>query len=91
MVRGGRDAGFALTGRPLRRKNYGARHASCTFLCVNSEMGQDKRNAARVDPLEFEQECETWDWARAAGVSTQDLRKAVRESLSCADTFREAA
>ena len=54
-------------------------------------MGQDKRYAARVDPLEFEQECETWDWARAAGVSTQDLRKAVREALYSVDAFAEAA
>jgi hypothetical protein len=44
-------------------------------------MGKDKSNPVRVDPLEFEQECETWDWARTAGVSAQDLRNAVRDSL----------
>ena len=48
-------------------------------------MGKDKSHPARVDPLEFEQECETWDWARAAGVSAQDLRSAVREALRNAD------
>jgi hypothetical protein len=32
-------------------------------------------------PLDIEQECETWDWARTAGVSAADLRKAVRDSL----------
>jgi hypothetical protein len=33
----------------------------------------------------LEQECETWDWARAAGVSAQDLRTALEESLSLAE------
>ena len=48
-------------------------------------MAKDRSFPARVDPLEFEQECETWDWARAAGVSAQDLRNAVREALRNAD------
>ena len=29
----------------------------------------------------LEQECQTWDWARTAGVSAQELRKALRDSL----------
>ena len=33
----------------------------------------------------LEQECETWDWARAAGVSAQDLRAALEQSLSLAE------
>jgi len=33
----------------------------------------------------LEQECETWDWARAAGVSAQDLRTALEASLSLAE------
>ena len=48
-------------------------------------MGKDKSQVARVDPFEFEQECETWDWARAAGVSALDLRNAVRDALRGAD------
>jgi hypothetical protein len=48
-------------------------------------MGKDKSQLARVDPFEFEQECETWDWARAAGVSAQDLRSAVRDALRAAE------
>ena len=32
-------------------------------------------------PLDLDRECEAWDWVRAAGVSAQDLRKAVRDSL----------
>ena len=51
------------------------------------------RSVARVDPLDFEHECATWDWARAAGVSAQDLHQAVRESLRSADAsgYRAAA
>jgi hypothetical protein len=55
-------------------------------------MGKDK-NPVRVDPLEFEQECETWDWVRTAGVSARDLRKALRDSLAAAQdpAYRLAA
>jgi hypothetical protein len=44
-------------------------------------MRKDRTEPARVDPLEFEQECETWDWARAAGVSVLDLHQALRDAL----------
>ena len=44
-------------------------------------MAKQRNEPARVDPQEFEQECETWDWARAAGVSAQDLHRALREAL----------
>jgi len=55
-------------------------------------MGKDKRQPARVDPLEFEQECETWDWARTAGVSAQELRKTLRDFLAAQDSgYRLAA
>ncbi len=80
-----------LTGSALRRQDHAPRHAVCIAFCVNSDMGQDKRFAVRVDPIEFEQECETWDWARAAGVSAMDLRKAVRESLSRVEPIAKAA
>jgi hypothetical protein len=58
---------------------------------MNSVMRYDMLNARRVDPLEFEEECETWDWARAAGVSAQELRRAVREALARSAVFAEAA
>lgn len=46
----------------------------------------------RVDPLDFEQECETWDWVRAAGVSAQELRRALFEALAAqAPAYRRAA
>jgi hypothetical protein len=35
-------------------------------------------DAAAID---LEQECEAWEWARAAGVSEQELRAAVQQSL----------
>ena len=28
-------------------------------------------------PLDIDEECATWDWARAAGVSAQELRTAL--------------
>jgi len=31
--------------------------------------------------FDLEQEWETWNWVRAAGVSAQDLRTALRESI----------
>ena len=31
-------------------------------------------------PPDLEQECETWDWVRAAGVSAQELRMALQRS-----------
>jgi hypothetical protein len=30
--------------------------------------------------LDIEQECETWDWARTAGLSAEELRQAVLEA-----------
>ena len=35
-----------------------------------------------TDPeLELDAEVETWDWARAAGVSADELRQALRAAL----------
>ena len=44
-------------------------------------------NAARAEEPSFdlERECETWNWARAAGISAQDLRLALRESSAGPD------
>ena len=49
-------------------------------------MAETNKDLTWEDRL-LEQECEAWDWVRAAGVSAQDLRAAVLESLS----FAEAA
>ena len=37
------------------------------------------------DDFDLEQEWETWNWVRAAGVSAQDLRSALRESIDLAE------
>ncbi len=63
------------------RKNRVGRHGLCGVLSMKSVMTGD---AARTDGArrDIEQECETWDWARTAGVSAQDLRKVLQESLA---------
>jgi hypothetical protein len=48
-------------------------------MSVMAEGGSDPAGAE--GPPDIERECETWDWARTAGVSAQDLRKAVQEAL----------
>jgi hypothetical protein len=39
-----------------------------------------KINPPEGTPADIDKECEAWDWARTAGVSAEDLRKAVREA-----------
>lgn len=48
---------------------------------MKSVMAERRSETRPTDnpPVNIEQECETWDWARAAGVSAQELRKALRE------------
>ena len=45
-------------------------------VAARSEQAWADRPAPNLD-----QECETWDWVRAAGVSAQDLRKALSEEM----------
>ena len=40
-----------------------------------------KPAAPELEPFDLQKEIEAWNWARAAGVSAQDLDKALRESL----------
>ena len=47
----------------------------------------DAKQAAAMD---LERELETWDWARTAGVSVDELRQAIEALLSAAD-LRKAA
>jgi hypothetical protein len=37
--------------------------------------------APDLEAFDLEKEIESWNWARAAGVSAQELHKALRESL----------
>ena len=39
-----------------------------------------KKDPAESTPPDIEKECEAWDWARTAGVSAEELRKAVQEA-----------
>jgi len=38
-------------------------------------------NGIDEDDFDLDQEYEDWDWARTAGVSAEDLRQALRNSL----------
>jgi hypothetical protein len=33
-----------------------------------------------TDDRELEQECESWDWARTAGVTSEELREALKSA-----------
>lgn len=68
----------------LVRTDYRRRYASCKVSCMETVAAKRRSETARADgpAPDLERECETWDWARAAGVSAQDLRKALRESRS---------
>jgi hypothetical protein len=48
-------------------------------------------NTRLNDPeLELDAELETWDWARAAGVSADELRQALRAAIPVVE-LRQAA
>lgn len=53
---------------------------------MKSVTAETKGNPAFIDDalLDIEQECETWDWARTAGVSAAELRDVLRQSLRAA-------
>ncbi|TAK84821.1 MAG: DUF3606 domain-containing protein [Betaproteobacteria bacterium] len=65
--------------------------AYASLTVMKSFKAETKRKPANGDgaPVDVERECETWDWARTAGVSEADLRKAVRESLEPKDRSGE--
>ena len=46
--------------------------------------------AKQAAASEIDLELETWDWARSAGVSVEELRQAIEALLSAAD-LRKAA
>jgi hypothetical protein len=51
---------------------------------MKSSMSETNTGLAWQDGLgaDLERECEMWDWARTAGVSLQELRSALLESLA---------
>jgi hypothetical protein len=44
-------------------------------------MSEANAKPATAEAFDLEKEIEAWNWARAAGVSAQELHKALRESL----------
>ena len=69
------------------RRNQGGRHGECSLSGMKSVMTQVENDPARTEGSapDIEKECEIWDWARAAGASAQDLRKALLEALGGAE------
>ena len=58
-----------------RTKPRGTLHAGCSGM---------KRPMSEMNfepDFELEEECATWDWARTAGITAQQLREALRELL----------
>ena len=47
----------------------------------NMSEANAKPAAQDRESFDLEKEVEAWNWARAAGVSAQELHKALRESL----------
>ena len=78
-----------MPGLPLLRENYARRHGSCGMRRLDRNMDATLLKSSDVNP-ELEAELEMWDWARAAGVSAEDLRLALQASLP-APELRKAA
>ncbi len=72
------------------RKDYAARHESCVCRRLHRAMDATTKPLTDDRNLDLDNELETWDWARAAGVSADDLRQALRASLSSPELRRAA-
>jgi hypothetical protein len=48
-------------------------------------------NGIDENDFDLDQEYDDWDWARTAGVSAEDLRQALRNSLDGAEFLPELA
>jgi hypothetical protein len=48
-------------------------------------------NGIDENDFDLDQEYDDWDWARTAGVSAEDLRQALRNSLDGAEFLPEFA
>src|SRR5690242_1137202 len=80
--------GCHMPGLRLLRKDYAARHGPCLRKGLHRAMDATKRIEDAT--LELDAELETWDWARAAGVSLEELRLAL-VALVPQPELREAA
>ena len=77
-----------IPGLRLLHKNYAPRHGPCLGQALDRDMDATKRNEDTT--LELDAELETWDWARAAGVSLEELRLAL-VALAPQPELRKAA
>ena len=65
------------------------RHALCGMQGLDRAMDATTLLSNDAD-LDLDAELETWDWARAAGVSADELRQALQASFA-APELRKAA
>jgi hypothetical protein len=56
-------------------------HACSSGMKRDMSEASAKSAAPERESFDLEKEVEAWNWARAAGVSAQELHKALRESL----------
>ena len=61
------------------RRNHAARHASCGIERLDRAMDTTNNRLVESADGDFDAELEMWDWARAAGVSADDLREALQD------------
>lgn len=54
----------------------------CVIPRLDRAMDMTDTLQAQDERRELETELETWDWARTAGVSADELRQALRAALS---------
>ena len=72
----------------MRRKNYAGRHGPCVGQGLDRDMDATTRSDDAT--LELEAELETWDWARTAGVSVDELRQALIAPLPAPELLKAA-
>ena len=80
--------GCHTPGVRLLQKDYAPRHRPCLRKGLHRAMDATKRIEDAT--LELDAELETWDWARAAGVSLEELRLAL-VALAPQPELRKAA
>ena len=78
---------LAINPGALPRTEHPAGHGSCD--CAGAMEAITKRRGEET-AFELDSELETWDWARTAGVSAEELREVLEALLSACD-LRKAA
>lgn len=60
----------------MLRESYAGRHGPCVVERLDRDMDALTKVAV-TDDADLELELEMWDWARAAGLSADELRQAL--------------